>query len=337
MDTLKKQHFFQGNLSEIRRIMDDIQQGKQRKIAILGASVSKGEIVPKGTDFFTVLKNRWNTYFQMQSAPEFINASKSGTLSGNGMFSMWELVEQKPDLVFLDYSVNDPGDAYLTETFEGMLCNFLRQGCFVVVLLFCNNHGQSTRGAMCRIARHYDVPFIDIGRIVMDSIENGAFSWEDFAVDYVHPSIWGHEFIADILLEFFGDAQKFSGTKPFQIPEAPCFDGVFRDLRIVEQMPWDNHCFTYEDSFSMLVIEYTQSQQPSKCAIDIFMDGEYVRTIEKYADFSWDNRVVNFLYADEKNSRHKVELRPAVNAVFSEEELSIFNIKLGIGTMPANE
>lgn len=59
--------------------------------------------------------------FSGGTVPEFINASVSGTFSANALFAMDELLQKEPDLVFLDYSVNDPGQYYLQEAFEGLV------------------------------------------------------------------------------------------------------------------------------------------------------------------------------------------------------------------------
>lgn len=334
MEYVKEDDFFPGNLSPVKQIMTDLKEKKNRKISFLGASVTKGEMVPKGKGFVSRIMEKWCGRFPLSCQPEIINAGTSGTLSGNAMFSMEELLAQKPDLVFLDYSVNDPGDAYLAEAFESLVYRFLKQNCYVVILLFCNQHGHCTRGAMTKIAHHYDLPLLDIGKIVMKNIQTGCFSWDDYASDYVHPSLFGHDFIADNILRFFEMAEQAQDGKPYVMPEDFCFQGIFCNWKVMEDFEYEKSGYVYEDVFSTIVVEYFQSPEPSECSFDIYLDGEYIRTIEKFSEFSWNNRVVNFLYGSEKNSRHRVELRPAANMTFSEQELKMFDVKLGIGCQP---
>ena len=111
-------------------------RGEKKKIAALGDSVSKGEAVKKGNAFLNKMEQKWESYFPGSTVPEFINASVSGTFSANALFAMDELLQKKPDLVFLDYSVNDPGQYYLQEAFEGLVHHFLENGTYVCVLLF---------------------------------------------------------------------------------------------------------------------------------------------------------------------------------------------------------
>ena len=79
------------------------------------------------------MEQKWESYFPGSTVPEFINASVSGTFSANALFVMDELLQKKPDLVFLDYSVNDLGQYYFQEAFEGLVHHFLekRNACLV--------------------------------------------------------------------------------------------------------------------------------------------------------------------------------------------------------------
>lgn len=321
-----------GNIGYMNKTLHEMMEQKGKKIAVLGASVSQGENVPKGKDYFTYLKENWMEHFHTSICPEFINASKPGTLSANGMFSMWNLIKQKPDVVFIDYSVNDPGAYYLQEAFESMVYNFLKNGIFVIVLFFCNEKGHSTKGAMTRISRHYNIPCLDIGKCVQQNIAEGEFTWDEFASDYVHPRIWGHELIAKNIYKYLDYVlQSDASVENYEIPEEKCFDGIFCDMKIIDNLQYTNQTYCLEDTFSAFVIEFFQCPEQSNCSLDVYFDDEYILTIDKYSDFSWYNRVSKMVFQDEKNSRHKIELKPAKNSKFTEDELKELNVKFGFG------
>lgn len=309
----------------------DANVRENRRIAFLGASVTKGEMVARGKEYVAVLEEKWKKAFPSCRKPEIINAGTSGTLSGNAMFSVEALIEKKPDIVFLDYSVNDTGDAWLVEAFESLVYRFVKQGSFVVILLFCNQSGHCTRGTMAKIARHYGIPLLDIGRTVMEHIRDGKFSWDDFASDYVHPNEFGHAFIADEILKFLRQ-ENLCECSPIPVcPKDFCFGGIFCDLEIVPVREYENQKYRFERVFSTIVVEYTQIPEPSECRMEIAVDGKWIKTIERHSDFSWNNRVVTFLLTEEKNSSHVVELRPAEGAEFSDRELAAFQIVFGLG------
>ncbi len=337
MRYLDETDYFPENLSILGKFLRDVKEGKNRTISFLGASVTKGEMVHRGTEFFSVLSQRWKDYLGTDTIPRLINASKSGTMSSNALFSMWELLEEKPDAVFLDFSVNDPGQPYLREAFEGIVYHFLKRGCMVIILLFCNQYGHSTKGAMQKIAKYYQLPVVDIGRLVMDNIAEGNFTWDDFASDYVHPNEWGHEWIAENLLRFFDRAEKEAGDKTIQLPEKPCFDGVFRDIKIADKLSFDEtYSYACVENCSAVILEFTQVPQKSRCSLDIYLDEQYQKTFCHYHEFSWDNRVCELLLFEEKNATHKIQLLPAKEASVTEEELARMNIKLAFGYEIAN-
>ncbi len=332
MKYINEEYIYCGNLTPLKRILADVKEGRERSIAFLGASVTYGESVKRGKQFSAIMEQKWESTMNMEFAPKIVNASRSGTLSGNALFSMDEVLEMKPDLVFLDYSVNDPGQMYLAETFEAVVYRFLASGCAVAILLFCNERGTSTKGSMIRIARHYDIPIIDIGKLIMDQIHSGEMSWSDFALDYVHPNNWGHEYIADNLFQLFLRAEEQDKDVEFQLPEEFCFMGVFCDVQFRDCYEYKEEGWILEEEFSYLLIEYTQNPDGSDCAADVYVDDEYVRTITRYAEISWDNRVVHCIYEDEKNSRHKIKIVPARNHSCTKEEWEQMNIKFALGT-----
>ncbi len=335
MKYINNDYIYCGNFFPVKQIINDVKEGKQRKIAFLGASVTFGQGVETGNDFVSVFTEKWKSHMDTDYLPEIINASTSGTLSGNALFSMDSLVKEKPDLVFLDYSVNDTGDTYLAETFEALVYRFLSAGCAVAVLVFCNNQGHSARGAMTRICRHYQVPIIDIGKIVMDQIAEGELSWDDFALDYVHPNNYGHEYIADNLLQFFSIAENSDHDCASDLPEEPCFAGVFRDVKFIENIECRKEGVQYEEEFSALLIEFTQKpNEELSCAADVYIDDVFAITVELYSDFSWDNRVVKLVCEGYENSRHNIKIMPAENYTCSKEQWESMNMKLGVGCLP---
>lgn len=322
------------NLQPIREIIEAGMRGEKKKIAALGASVSKGEAVKKGNAFLNKMEQKWESYFPGSTVPEFINASVSGTFSANALFAMDELLQKKPDLVFLDYSVNDPGQYYLQEAFEGLVHHFLENGTYVCVLLFCNQNGNCTRGAMTRIAHYYHIPLLDIGSVVMENIRENRFLWKDYASDYVHPRIEGHEFIADNIMHWFQYAMEKEETNSYIIPETPCFDGSFWKIEKLENLSYDDdQVFTVDKYCSIVVAEYFQMAQENDCKVEILVDGEVKECVELYWEFAWDNRLVRMVFAEQKAGWHTIEIRPAGGKQNDQELLKQFDIKLGIGCL----
>lgn len=331
---IEAERFAGANLEPIRELVEGSLKGEKKIIAALGASVSKGESVKKGNAFFNKMEQSWTDYFPGSTVPEFINASVSGTFSANALFAMEDLIEKKPDLVFLDYSVNDPGQYYLQEAFEGLVHHFLENGTYVCVLLFCNESGNCTRGAMTRIAHYYHIPLIDIGGIVMENIRENCFSWDDYASDYVHPRIEGHAFIAENLMRFFEICAKETEGKPYEIPQTPCFDGSFWKFEKIDAISYDeNQVFETKRYCSLVIAEMFQTPEQTDCKVEVCIDGEVKECLEMYCDFSWDNRMIRMIFSEQKADWHIITIRPAGGKKNSSELLKQFDIQLGIGCL----
>ncbi|WP_026835757.1 SGNH/GDSL hydrolase family protein [Eubacterium xylanophilum] len=312
------------------KAMDEI------KIGVLGTSISNGENVPKGVDYFSVLDREWTERLGTESKPLFINYSRSGTFSSNGIFSAAEICKNPPDIIFVDYSVNDTGAYYLHDTYEGIVHRFLEAGCMVCNLIFTNNQGHATRGSVLAISKHYNVPCIDLGQVVLDNIENGEFVWDDYALDYVHPNPEGHKFLADNLLKFF----EFCLMEPddsltYKIPENPAFTGMFKNMTVVENMEYNNG-YSYTGEFDAILAEITQRTDLNKCLLDLYIDGTYRTTLSLYNDFSWDNRVSEYIECEEFGV-HKIEVKPSKGAIIKDKELKILNLKFGLGIFEDEE
>ncbi len=326
-------YLYHKNLDQIGRILRDTKEGRKTRVGFLGASVTKGEMVKRGSEFFSVIKKKWCSFFHTPYMPEFKNYSQSGTLSGNALFRLDTVLSDQMDVVFLDFSMNDTGEAYLAEAYEGLVYHLRKNKCEVVILLFCNERGNRTQGAMLKIADHYHVPVLDIGKKIMDCIRDGKMSWAEFALDYVHPNPSGHELIADCILHFFQAAEEaWVRETPFpKFPPEPCFEGMFWDYTIVAGLAFEKTGISWEGEFSILLIEYTQTPEYSNCSYDIFIDGDYVRTIDRFSEFSWDNRVVHPVFEDIENKRHQVQLKPAADAVAVKEDWDLLDVRLCSG------
>ncbi len=61
---------------------------------------------------------------------------------------------------------------------------------------------------MERVASHYHLPVVDIGKTITDKIQKGELTWEEYGLDYVHPTPLGHEIITSELLNLFQEKEQ---------------------------------------------------------------------------------------------------------------------------------
>ena len=216
-------------MDAVNYISDVLQKtkGKELKVAFLGGSLSKGERVKRELCFVSLFEQKIEEKLSNGRKVSVLRYGQSGTMSSNGLYKVKELIEEKPDLVFLDYAMNDTGDRYLWESTEGICSQLIQAGAHVVILLFCNDQGHCTRGAMERVASHYHLPVVDLGKTITDKIQKGELTWEEYGLDYVHPTPLGHEIITSELLNLFQEKEQKENVMEDYYPEPPAFLGAF--------------------------------------------------------------------------------------------------------------
>ena len=72
------------------------------------------------------------------------------------------------------------------------------------------------------------IPFFgDLGKTITDKIQKGELTWEEYGLDYVHPTPLGHEIITSELLNLFQEKEQKENVMEDYYPEPPAFLGAF--------------------------------------------------------------------------------------------------------------
>ena len=138
----------------------------------------------------------------------FINAGLSGTGTGIGALRLNEhVLKHKPDMVFLEFAVNDSWNAAKDEeqvlsSMEYIVRTLLKTNPLIkIVMVYSAMRGWKACGGVHeKVARHYQIPSIDIQEYMRSIIENGLYSWDDLFADDVHPNDKGHELYSQYII-----------------------------------------------------------------------------------------------------------------------------------------
>lgn len=295
----------------VKRIL--MKEKKKLRIAFLGGSLSKGEMVKSDKCFVSLFEARIVSALGGEKEISVLRYGESGTLSANGLFKVQQLIAEKPDLVFIDYAMNDPGDRYLWETTEGICYQLSKAEIGVVILLFCNERGQCTRGAMERTGAHYHLPVYDIGKKIMSQMEKGTLTWQQYGQDYVHPTEYGHELIAEYLLRLFVSTEGIEEMEEItKLPEEPAFAGAFRQTKLLDltgrlqDARAGDVVFSQEIETRMILMEFWQDSVPNHASAVIVLDGKKIATADAYASMAWGNPVSRYIGGDGRREKHQL-------------------------------
>lgn len=159
-------------------------------------------------------------------------AAGMDTLQGN-MLSQREIIDKKPDLVFLEYAINETTLRHSVLSFESLLRKLLHgdQPPIVCILIVRSKAGYSCESFMRPIAEHYGLPCVSLPSGISAPLEDGRLVWEEYGDAESHPTPDGHHLLAECLLHMVEKARECKDFKPFVMPE-PWLDAPF------EQMQW---------------------------------------------------------------------------------------------------
>ena len=171
-----------------------------------------------------------------------VNAGISGTPSFFGTFRLEnDVLSHNPDLVIVEFSVNDLGnyqldEGYMLDAYESVVRKCLENGSAVITVFtvnnISNNIGNSWQTYHKAIADHYNVPTISYHNAIYP---NGEWitEWEKISGDNVHPNVAGHALLANCITSYLDDVYAMDAHSSTAIPAEWCHNDTFADTDII--------------------------------------------------------------------------------------------------------
>ncbi|MBN2221347.1 MAG: SGNH/GDSL hydrolase family protein, partial [Vallitaleaceae bacterium] len=162
-------------LHRIHACFERAKKGEKLKIAFLGGSITQGALSSKPETCYAYLVYQWILQRFSKAEVQYINAGIGGT---DSQFAVARVEEQvlslHPDLVFVEFSVNDEANDFYMETFEGLLRRiYYHQGNPAVMVLnnFFYHDGHNAQKEHNQVATHYQIPYLSIRDALYPQIE----------------------------------------------------------------------------------------------------------------------------------------------------------------------
>ncbi len=223
-------------------VLAKLEAGKDVKIAYFGGSIT-------AASGWRVQTLKWFQETFPQANVSEIHAAIGGTGSDLGAFRLGhDVLQHKPDLVFVEYAVNDGGapPQRIWQAMEGIVRQIWAADprtdiCYVYTYRVGYeeelNEGNCPRAAsaMEMLAQHYGIPSINVAIPVCDLEREGKLVFKSdeptpdgiirFSKDGVHPLTEGHQLYTDLIAKAVTGMQRTS--KP--IDHSPKLAGAFVD------------------------------------------------------------------------------------------------------------
>lgn len=188
-------------MTRLKNLMKRAANGESLVIGFLGGSITQGSLSSTPKTCYAYLVYEWWKKSFPNAAFSFVNGGIGGTTSHYGGARAWkDVLCYRPDIVTVDFSVNDDANEFFEETYEGMLRRLLTAPSAPAVVVLNNvfyDTGKNAQDYHNRIADHYGIPHVSIKDTVYPDVESGKIVRADITPDNLHPNDKGHRLVAD--------------------------------------------------------------------------------------------------------------------------------------------
>jgi lysophospholipase L1-like esterase len=291
----------------------------------------------------------WKEHFP-NCPVEYINAGVGATNSKFGVARVGEdVLIHRPDVIFVEFSVNDSDNELYEETFEGLIRKILLDPKEPALFMFNNvfyDDGRNAQQIHNRVGTYYSLPMVSMKESIYEEIRKGTISNQDVSSDNLHPNDFGHELVAGVInhlldkiysrvveqeniIEEYSIPMKpltanryMSATRYSNRNTQPIFKGFHKD-EVVKQGVWDvfrygwsankaGSSIHFEVEGSMIMAQFRKYALHPAPIAKLIIDGDEKKAIILDANFdeTWgDCLYLQDLIMDLVPGRHTVEVR----------------------------
>ena len=212
-----------GNNARIKQVIQNARDGKDVTLAYIGGSITEGALAkPNSMCYAEVSAKTFGVKYGKNNGENvhFINAGMSGTPSDIGVVRYNRDVIDRlpegndhPDVLFIEFAVNDYGTATAGKGYEGLIRQALKSGSAVVLVfsVFKQASGGGGWGNDYRpFGTYYDLPMISMGNAISSyfatSDKEAFYKW--YFGDSLHPNNTGYQLMADCITRMFDKMDK---------------------------------------------------------------------------------------------------------------------------------
>lgn len=195
-----------GNTARLADAMKRAQAGEKITIGTIGGSITQGTAASTTDERYANRALQWWAKTFPKAQLDFVNAGIGATDSYIGVHRVdADLLSKKPDVVIVEFSVNDTDAVLNLQTYDSLVRKILQaENHPAVILLFTTQEdGTSLQDTHMQIGSAYNLPMISYKNAVLPEIEAGKFTWKDISPDNIHPNSVGHGIIGELLWSYF--------------------------------------------------------------------------------------------------------------------------------------
>ena len=227
-----------GNNYLIKQVLQKMRSGQEVIISALGGSVTEGAGPAKYTQGYAY---QFKDLFTQQYAADaqkvkFVPAGIGGTPSAMGIVryqkDVIEAAGRAPDLLIIEFAVNDWLECTNTRAMEYIVRKALEDGTAVIMLYAAATY-QNQQGQIKPVADFYELPQVSISDGLAGSGVNQEKDSKVYYSDYVHPTRYGHTYMAKCLMNLLAQIDSSKSDEKYQLPAAYKNQNAFKSFQAI--------------------------------------------------------------------------------------------------------
>ncbi len=314
----------EGDCARLKQLIAKCRAGKDITVVSLGGSVTRGESASRFEKAYYNLVGEWiaRRYSVKVNA---VNAGSNGTGSVIGVERVErDVLRHAPDLVIVEFSVNDGENDLDKEAYESLIRRLLTAPCHPAVLhlAMCNRSLGSSEAIHREICEHYRVPLLSMKPFIQ-WVEDSA----PYFKDGVHPIDPGFQVLSNLVTMKLCDVEAnfdLLTEEEYSLP-APLTNAGMTDCKAVDvkDIPglvlgsWKTDGFStvceevggeplvIEADCSYILIKYEQSDKHN-ATVRITVDGKETKTICNHGFYY---NIVESFCMEKEPGHHRVSIQ----------------------------
>ncbi|MCM1055695.1 MAG: GDSL-type esterase/lipase family protein [Bacteroides sp.] len=335
-----------GDTSRMINVMKKAEAGEEITVGFIGGSITEGISAGDSLCYAKLTHNALSEMFP-DTTVNYINAGLSGTPSVLGVVRAERdlFADKQPDIIFIEFAVNDGGDQQYKDCYESLVKKCLdKENQPAVVLLFTVlKNRYSCQPQMAVVGEHYGLPMISVGNAINPMFDAGLMTWESYSDDESHPNIWGHELVKDFNMNYFNkvkaEADAMDAAPEITpLPDTAVYTAEYSNLELLERSQLnvtdcsgfteaDKVIATFNDGwmyrsktgasvtftaeFKTLFLVFNCNNTDSYADAEVYIDGELVNTMPSCKSGGWGNPEADHVWTGSECKEHTVEVRVA--------------------------
>lgn len=332
-----------GNTTRIKEKIRQAQSGEKTTIAYIGGSITEGISAGSEGCYAKLSYEYFRDTYGTGDNVEYVNAGLSGTPSNLGVLRLErDVLSHSPDIVFIEFAVNDGQDKLAKESYESLVKTVLNQENSPAVVLLFNviESGYTAQAHMKEIGEFYQLPMISAADALTKEFDDGRMTWDDYSDDQSHPNIEGHKLLCEFIANMYTAAESSDDCGEYTVSAGYKFGAPYENCAMVTPeleseiiTITDTGAFTPSETgsagfpvswkynggseplklktnASAIFVIYKRHSSDSMGAFDVYLNGEKLKTIRTKQSDGWGEAYSEQIIKFQNVKDMEIEIRP---------------------------